>query len=82
MSDQNPQETHRIDWKFSQARDVLILWSEGGESPKRIEVPGVMVRQLTGGAAFDDLPAHKRSYVLDQLYTRPKAYGGKIVSGG
>ena len=80
MSNENREEADRIDWKYSQARDVLTLWSEGGESPKRIEVPGVMVRQLTGGAAFDDLPAHKRSYVLDQLYSRPNAYGGKIVS--
>ncbi len=76
------QETPSIDWKFSTARDVLTLWGESGASPKLIEVSGVMVRQLTGGVGFDDLPAHNRSYILNLLYTRPDAYGGKVVSGG
>ena len=82
MSNENQKEAQRIAWKYSQARDVLILWSETGESPKRIEVSGLMVRQLSGGVAFDDLPAHKRSYILNELYSRPNAYGGKVVGGG
>jgi hypothetical protein len=82
MSNEDQKQPQRIAWKYSQARDVLVLWSESSESPKRIEVPGVMVRQLTGGVTFDDLPAHKRSYILSELYSRPNAYGGKVVSGG
>ena len=82
MANENPEDAPSIAWKFSNARDVLTLWGEGGESPKRVEVPGVMVRQLTGGVGFDDLPAHKRSYFLKLLYSRPGAYGGKVVSGG
>ncbi len=82
MANENQEEAPRIAWKFSKARDVLTLWGESGESPKRIEVSGVMVRQLTGGRGFDDLPVHTLSYILNLLYSRPGAYGGKVVSGG
>jgi len=73
---------HRIlEWSFSKATDILELWSttETGET-RRIRVPGSMVRSLTGGVGFADLPAHSRDYFLKELYNRPKAYGGKIVS--
>ena len=77
MSDNEPSK--QLDWKYWKARDILELWGEDGEDAKRIQVPGAMVRQLTNDVAFEDLPSHKRSYILNELYLRPKAYGGKIL---
>ena len=81
MADDSQQDKQRIGWKYWKARDILELWGETEEGEKkRIQIPGTMVRQLTNDVAFEDLPSHKRNYVLTELYLRPKAYGGKIVS--
>ena len=78
MSD-DQQSKQKLGWKYWKGRDILELWDEDDDEANRIHVPGTMVRQLSNDVAFEDLPPHKRNYILTELYLRPKAYGGKIL---
>jgi hypothetical protein len=81
MADDSQKKPVRLDWKYSKARDVLELWDEKSDEPRRIRVPGTVLRALTSGVAIEDLPHDKRAYILNELYVRPKAYGAAIIKG-
>jgi hypothetical protein len=82
MADDNPKKPVRLEWKYSKARDVLELWDEASEKPRRIRVPGTALRALTSGVAVEDLPHDKRAYILNEFYVRPRAYGAAVIEGG